>query len=229
MLLLSLGRSVDRWPPLLGRSWLDTAPFAYNQRRQPLLLSLGDLGDGLPCVICRSHIHAMAQDGGPASPFLWGPQKRAVEISRFLPRVGPLPRGQAHKVPGRPGPAGFSRPRLYRSLPPPPTPVPRISAAGCPLVPQGHSIVSLSGSAPAHLGICLPTCLLFEAPPWWVGGQQLVRAWGRQWGEATSYLRGAVEFLLDDWVGGSGQGEGSLLRHPLNGLPWGSPVERTGM
>lgn len=137
-------------------------------------------------------------------------------------RLTRFPGGQAQLASLDPGCTGLSPPHL-------PTPVPRISAAGCPLVPQGHSIVSLSGSAPAHLGICLPTCLLFEAPPWWVGGQQLVRAWGRQWGEATSYLRGAVEFLLDDWVGGSGQGEGSLLRHPLNGLPWGSPVERTGM
>lgn len=123
---------------------------------------------------------------------------------------------------------------------------PRSPAVGCPLELQGHSLVFLPASPP-WLGICLPTCILFESPLGpeshfcssfqflVVGGQQLVRAWqrvgswGRQRGEATSCSRGCLEFLSKDWAGCSGWGECSPLRYRLNCCPWGSPAETPGM
>lgn len=125
------------------------------------MLSPCDFGDGPTRCTHSSHIHTVAQSGGLLStctPFLWCPQKCAVEACYFLLKEGPRPGGQAQESPRRPGrwTAGFWTPVCSSLFAP--------SCSG-PLEPQGHSFVSLPGYSPPWLGICLPACILSEAPP----------------------------------------------------------------
>lgn len=222
-----LGQIVDRRPFLFLLSWRDTAPFTPHQGRQPLSLSPCDPGDGLTSR--SSHVHTVAQGGGwelsTCTPFPLVPSE-TCSGSLGSPAQG-RPAPQRTGSGGQASGAGFPGSRLWCSS------LVSHPAAGCPLEPQEHSLVSSPGSSSPWLGICCQPAYCLRPLPregsfsssfqsLVVGGQQLVelgrwRAVGQERGEPTSCLQGA------------GWGARSLFRCHLSGLPWGSPAETRDM
>lgn len=157
-LLMSVsGVIVARQPLLFLLSWWDTAPLTPCQRRVSLC-HCPDAGRGLTCrKLCRT---------GPVgalltcTPLPLVSLKCAVETHYFLPRIGlhPQETGSGDTQEARPLDSWLPwRPAMVSC------PVSH-PAAGCPLDPQGHSLVSSSWFFSSLAGHLLPTCILFEAP-----------------------------------------------------------------
>lgn len=195
-----LGQIVDRRPLLFLLSWWDTAPFTPHQGRQPLSLSPCDPGDGLTSR--SSHVHTVAQGGGwelsTCTPFPLVPSETCSGSLGFPAQGRPAP--QRTGSGGQASGAGFPGSRLWCSS------LVFRPAAGCPLEPQEHSLVSSPGSSPPWLGIYCQLAYCLRPLPregsfsssfqsLVVGGQPLVelgrrRAVGQERGRANLLLAG---------------------------------------
>lgn len=184
LLMSVLGLMAARQPLLFLLGWWDTASLIPCQRRASLC-HCPDVGRGLTCRrLCRT---------GPVGGLLTCTHlplvslKCAVETHYFLPRIGLYPQktGSGDTREARP-PDSWVPWRLAMVSCPVSHP-----AAGCPLNPQGHSLVSSPGSSPPWMGICCQLAYCLRSLPregsfssgfqsLVVGGRQLVRAWLRE-------------------------------------------------